>query len=203
MSRTPRMSISAGTPVSDLVRRRHDETHHHPTNGTHTMTATNSSWTRRALALSAVLLAAGLLTSCSADKPNRDDTTSTTTNGSTFFSCMRDKGYDAPDPEAGEKSSAFEVPAGVDPEQWEADTGECANKSGSGAGGAEKAVVDPEAEALMAKAAECVRENGFSDYPDDPDKMGSYKASDPDTFQDVLQTCSEKYFGKRDSGGAR
>lgn len=153
---------------------------------TDTSRASTRTRTRFAVAVAALLLAPAILTACSSDKPDSAPSPERDT-ASAFFSCMRDKGYDVPDPTADQKSVSLEVPDGVDPSQYRDDMAGCAKSSGAGDAAAQPL---PGAGKEWEKTVSCVREHGFPDFPDDMDAAASFAPADTSTYEDVLETCS-------------
>lgn len=160
-------------------------------NGTPTMTATATKRSRWAVAAAALLLAPALLTACSSGGASGGDSTPTpkADSASTLFSCMRDKGYDMPDPAPGQRGINLEKPDGVDQDQFNADFDSCASKE-IGAGTSNKAkAVDPNSPEWK-KTVSCVRDKGFGDFPDDPEALTKYEPSDEAAFTDAMDACS-------------
>jgi len=150
----------------------------------------------------AVVLLPGLLAACSA-APSSDSTdkASGTGKGSgvSMSSCMRDKGYDMPDPDSGSRVQTLSAPDGVDEEQWNADLQTCMGGEG-GAGDGFKAAKPAGSPEQLQQIAKCIRDNGFSDYPDDEQGQMSYKPSDADAMQKASQKCFDEVIGS--GGGA-
>lgn len=157
-----------------------------PMKGNTTMNPVFTLRPRWVVAVAALLLAPALLAGCSSDEP--DAAPSSGNNGAaSFASCMRDKGYDEPDPDPNEKGVALQVPTGVDPDQYQADLGACAGASSSGAG------ADSEAKPLDANSKEwrkivkCARDAGFDDFPDDP--AADFQPANPSAFDEAMERC--------------
>ncbi|WP_439693644.1 hypothetical protein ACRQ4B_05300 [Curtobacterium sp. SP.BCo] len=143
----------------------------------------------------AVVLLPGLLAGCSG-APSSDSTdraSGSKGSGASLSSCMRDKGYDMPDPSSGGREMTLSAPDGVDTEQWSADFAKCAGESGAGDVQAAKPMGNPE---QLQQIAKCIRENGFADYPDDQEGQMAYKPSDTDALADAESKCFEDVFGK-------
>lgn len=168
------------------------------------MNATTTTSTRRTRTLlaaaAAVVLLPGLLASCSSSDPDSGPTGSagTAAKGATLAECMRGKGYDMPDPSSGGGTMQLSAPDGVDEERYRDDLASCLDDSG--AGDAQAAKPMPGSEEQQRKAAECIRERGFEDYPDDEDAKVRYQPDDPDAFDEVARACDAEAFGA--AGGA-
>lgn len=152
-------------------------------------------------AAAAVVLLPGLLVACSG-APSGDATDKASggskDSGSSLSSCMRDKGYDMPDPDSGSRVQMLSAPDGVDEAQWRKDLDGCMGDAGAGEG-FQKAKLGGTPEQQKA-AAECIRKNGFSDYPDGEDAMMSYKPDDEKAFQDASSKCFAEAFGSDEAG---
>lgn len=148
-----------------------------------------------ALAAAAVLLP-GFLAGCSPTTSDTDAAGSSAVDakGTDLAECMRDKGYDVPDPTAGNGGAQVQVPDGVDPDQYTADLGTCIG-DGEGAGDGVQAKPMEGLDDKLREAAACIREEGFSDYPDDEAGMRSYRPDDEAAFEEVAKTCNERAFG--------
>jgi hypothetical protein len=153
--------------------------------------------------LAGLLLLPGLLTACSST-PDTDSASSGAASGNSgaveLASCMRDKGYDMQDPSS---SGGLQLspPDGVDADQWRTDLVACTG-DGKGAGEAQVAEPLPGMEGMACDMAECMRENGFPDYPDDSGDQVAYRPSgDESTFNDVSQTCGEKAYASMQKPG--
>jgi hypothetical protein len=158
--------------------------------------------TRRARSIvavaAAVVLLPGLLTACSGGTPKAGETSASTTGGGTSLeACMREKGYDMPD-HAPNQTQQLAAPDGVDLDQWRGDFDACAGDS-DGAGDVKPAKPMPGMEQKAGEVAKCIRDGGFSDYPDDQTAQSKYQADDQDAFSDVAQACSEKTWGSSGS----
>lgn len=163
------------------------------------MTLTTTRRTRSLVAVAAALvLLPGLLAACSSGTPKAEETSGTKSgSGSSLASCMRDKGYDMEDPSAKSRVQTLSAPDGVDKEQWTKDFEQClGGEEGAGEGGFAAAKPMPGSEEKMREAAKCIRDGGFSDYPDGPEAQAKYKADDEDAFEDVARKCDEQAFGK-------
>lgn len=163
------------------------------------MNATTTTTTRRTRSLLAVaaamVLLPGLLASCSAAAPDPGPTKSagTAAKGATLAECMRGKGYDMPDPSSGGTTLQLSAPDGVDEDQYQADLKSCLDDS-AGAGDAQAAKPMPGSSDRLRKAAECIRERGFEDYPDDEDAKIRYQPDDQDAFDEVARACDAEAF---------
>lgn len=145
----------------------------------------------------AIVLLPGLLTACSGG-PDSDPTSSkgTGAKGQSLGECMREKGYDMPDAEFGSDSMQFTAPDGVDKEQYQADLSTCLDSAlGDGAGEAGMAKEIPGGDEKQAKLSKCIRDNGFSDYPDSEKARMDYRPDDEKAFREVENRCAEKAFG--------
>jgi len=162
------------------------------------------------LSVCAVLLPA-LLAGCSTD----DDATSAATSagGGTSASaqlgqCLRDAGYDVDDPDLDE-GMVVAVPNGADADEYAAAFAECREGLPESAGGGE-AAQEPSAAELaewqesQLKVAECVRQEGFEDFPDPvdgafPQTNWSTTSSTPE--QDAFFACSERFGPSAEGSG--
>ncbi|WIB78061.1 hypothetical protein DEJ28_02890 [Curtobacterium sp. MCPF17_002] len=176
----------------------------HTTSGGRTAAAASSSSARRRRLLSAaavVVLLPGLLAACSSGSPESDPSKAAAgkDKGDSVSECMRGKGYDMDDAAGTGSGNSMQlsVPDGVDKEQWSADFEKCMGPvSGAGdSGGATDAKPGPGQAKKEKKFLQCVRENGFADYPDDPDARGTYQPDDENAFHDVMDTCDREAFG--------
>jgi hypothetical protein len=165
------------------------------------MDTTITTKTRRtrsllATAAVAVVLLPGLLAGCTSreDDEAAGPTAGSARQGATLAECMRGKGYDMPDASSSGKTMQFGVPDDVDPEQYQHDLKECVG-DGGGAGDARAAKPMPGLAEKMQQAAECVREGGFVDYPDDQEGQQSYRPDDEAAFDEVARACDEEAFG--------
>ncbi|WP_181435871.1 hypothetical protein [Curtobacterium sp. MCSS17_006] len=159
-------------------------------------TTTTARRTRSLLAAAAALvLLPGLLASCSAAAPDSGSTKSsgTAAKGATLAECMRGKGYDMPDPSSGGTTLQLSAPDGVDEDQYQADLKSCLDDS-AGAGEASMAKQMPGTADRQRKAAECIRDRGFEDYPDDEEAKAGYQPDDQTAFDDVARTCYDEAF---------
>jgi hypothetical protein len=165
------------------------------------MDTTITTKTRRtrsllATAAVAVVLLPGLLAGCTTreDDEAAGPTAGSAPQGATLAECMRGKGYDMPDASSSGKTMQFGVPDDVDPEQYQHDLKECVG-DGGGAGDARAAKPMPGLAEKMQQAAECVREGGFVDYPDDQEGQQSYRPDDEAAFDEVARACDAEAFG--------
>lgn len=166
-------------------------------------TSTTSRRTRSSLAAAAatLVLLSALLAGCS----SRDDSgaagpaTGSARQGATLAECMRGKGYDMPDPSSGGQSMQFGAPDDVDPDQYQSDLTACIG-DGGGAGDAQAAKPMPGLDEKMQQAAECIREGGFSDYPDDQEAQRTYRPDDASAFDEVARACDEEALGSAMTG---
>lgn len=162
------------------------------------MKKTTNTTTRRTRSLvavaAAVVLLPGLLAACSSGTPKAEDTSGAKSGAGTSLSaCMRGKGYEMPDPKPNQ-TQQLAVPDGVDPDQWSADFEKCMGDT-EGAGDVKEAKPMPGMAEKSGEVAKCIRDGGFSDYPDDQAAQSKYRADDQDAFEDVAQQCSEKTWG--------
>lgn len=160
-----------------------------------TTTTTTARRTRSLLAAAALVLLPGLLASCSAAAPDSVSTKSsgTAAKGATLAECMRGKGYDMPDPSSGGTTLQLSAPDGVDEDQYQADLKSCLGDSAA-AGDAQMAKPMPGSADRQRRAAECIRERGFEDYPDDEEAKAGYQPDDEAAFDEVARTCSDEAF---------
>lgn len=163
---------------------------------------TNNTTTRRTRSLvavaAAVVLLPGLLAACSSGTPKAEETSgSGSGSGASLASCMRDKGYDMEDPSSGSRGMTLTAPEGADEEQWGKDLQKClGDQGGAGEGGFQKAKPMAGSEEKMQDVAKCIRDGGFSDFPDGEDAMAKYKPDDQSTYDQVSEECFSKSFGK-------
>ncbi|MBF4614073.1 hypothetical protein [Curtobacterium sp. VKM Ac-1376] len=159
---------------------------------TMTMTRRNRSLMSAA---AAVVLLPLLLVGCSDATP--DDDTATAAGGAApgvaLAECLRDRGYDMPDPGTGGGSMQLSAPDGVDPEQYQEDLKGCVDDSAA-AGDAQGAQPIPGSEEIARKTAECLREQGFPDYPDDQEAQARYQPDDQSAFDEAAGPCSDAAF---------
>lgn len=109
--------------------------------------------------------------------------------------CLRGKGMDVPDLEAGDdpRSSVLSAPEGTPPEKWSKALEDCGSGTGSGGdGGAD----DQQQMDEQVKIAECLRDEGF-DMPDpEAGPEGSHsgwtvpEGADQDEFMKALNECA-------------
>lgn len=139
----------------------------------------------------ALLLLPGLLSAC-ASTPDSSTAGGGATGAATrqdalnqMSTCLRDKGYDLPDSGSAE-GSMLAVPDGADPTQYAADTAACSEEAGLSDGTPAESVADsPDGR----EAAECIREHGFEDYPDDEAGRSTYRGNDDPAFAPVEREC--------------
>jgi hypothetical protein len=150
-----------------------------------------------AVAAAAVLLP-GLLAACSSGTPKAEETSASKSgSGASLASCMRDKGYDMPDPSSSGRGTTLSAPEGVDQEQWSNDLQSCMGESsGAGDGGFQAAKPMPGSDEKLKEMAQCIRDGGFSDYPDGQDAQAKYQADDQSAFEEVAGKCSDEAFGE-------
>jgi len=159
-----------------------------------TMATTRRTRSLMSAAAAAVLLPL-LLVGCS-DTASDDDTTTASGGaapGVALAECMRDRGYDMPDPGTGGGSMQLSAPDGVDPEQYQEDLKGCLDDSAA-AGDAKAAQPMPGSEEIARKTAECLREQGFPDYPDDQDAQMRFQPDDQQAFDDAAGPCTDAAF---------
>ncbi|PYY61770.1 hypothetical protein DEJ17_03375 [Curtobacterium sp. MCSS17_011] len=167
-----------------------------------TRTTTRRNRTLLAVAAATVLLP-GLLTACSGGAPGggAPTTAGTAAKGASLAECMRDRGYDLPDPGSG-STLQLSAPDGVDEEQYQEDLRSCLDDT-AGAGDAEVAEQAPGDDERVLRTAECIRERGFSDYPDDEDAKIRYQPDDEDAFDEVARACDAAVSDSAGAGVAR
>ena len=175
--------------------------------------------------LLALIAALALLSGCAGDK-NSGDGVATAGDGTAsasadtndgdiaaqtakFAQCMRDNGVDMPDPEVdSEGRVAFGAPAGgggaADREKTQAAHEKC--KQHLPNGGQPPKLSDEELE-KMRKFSQCMRENGYPDFPD-PEPEGGIRIDsesgvdmDPESqkWKDAHAKC-EQFMPTRDGG---
>lgn len=153
---------------------------------------TKQTTTTLAAIAGALVLLPALLTGCSG-APSVDTTPSAAgdrkARAAAVASCMREKGFDVPDPSG--DGTTTTLPDGVDPDQFSEAVAACAKDAGIEEGGTAQEA--PGAAEAAKKAAECIRENGFSDYPDDAEAQ--YEPADQDAFDAVAKKCDDEAFG--------
>lgn len=167
------------------------------------MNATTTTSTRRTRSLlaaaAALVLLPGLLASCSSPAPDPTKSPGTAAKGATLAECMRGKGYDMPDPSSGGDTLQLSAPDGVDEEQYHADLTSCLDDS-AGAGDAQAAKPMPGSDEQQRKVAECIRDRGFEDYPDDEEAKIRYQPDDQDAFDEVARACDAEAFAGSGAG---
>lgn len=162
----------------------------------------NTTTSRRARSLiavaAAVVLLPGLFAACSSGTPKAKDASGAKSgSGASLASCMRDKGYDMTDPSSSSRGVTLQVPEGADKDQWDTDLQSCmGDTSGAGESGFKEPKPMPGAEKKLKEMTQCIRDGGFSDFPDGQDAQMQYKAADQPAFEDVSGKCSEQAFGK-------
>lgn len=163
------------------------------------MNHTTKTTTRRTRSLmsaaAAVVLLPLLLGGCSDASPDADRTAASggAAPGVALAECMRDRGYDMPDPGTGGGSMQLSAPDGVDPEQYQEDLKGCLDDSAV-AGDAQAAHPMPGSAEIARKTAECLREQGFPGYPDDQDAQMRFQPDDQQAFDDAAGPCTEAAF---------
>ncbi|QSB24088.1 hypothetical protein [Curtobacterium sp. 24E2] len=168
-----------------------------------TITDPTNRRTRSLLASAAlaVVLLPGLLAGCSSSDAGEatSPTTGSARQGAALTDCMRGKGYDMPVSPSSGGTVNLSTPDGVDPDQYKSDLTACLG-DGKGAGSAEQAKpIEGFAEKMQA-AAKCIREGGFSDYPDDEERQRSYQPDDAAAFDEVAKKCDEEAIGSDVTG---
>lgn len=153
----------------------------------------------------ALVLLPGLLTACASGSDPEGESSATNgqagaaAQGAGLTSCLREQGYDLPDQSSGSGTMTLAAPDGVDQEQWMTDLKACLDADG-GAGAAFKPaepVGDPE---QLRQVAQCIRDEGFADYPDDEQGQMAYQASDEQALQEASMRCFDEVIGA--AGGA-
>lgn len=142
------------------------------------------------------------LASCSgeSDAPSASDARSASDGatgiGAKWSECMRAAGFDVPDADdSAVESGVFHAPAGVGQGDFGQAAEACAEKLGvSGASSADKQKWARQ----YAQVADCVRENGYPDFP--PQPAGSitfseskYPRAAEEQFKKVSMDCLQKY----------
>lgn len=158
-------------------------------------TTTTTRHNRSLVAAAAVVvLLPGLLAACSSETPEAEETSGSKSGaGASLSACMRGKGYEMPDPKPNQ-TQQLAAPDGVDLDQWRADFDKCMGDS-AGAGNVKPAKPMQGMGEKAGEVSKCIRDGGFSDYPDDQTAQSKYRADDQDAFEDVAQQCSEKTWG--------
>jgi|GEM_PF-1903122 len=165
------------------------------------MNHTTMTTTRRTRSLMSVAAAVVLLpllrVGCSDPAPDDDATTASggAAPGVALAECMRDRGYDMPDPGTGTGGGSMQLsaPDGVDPEQYQDDLKGCLDDSAA-AGDAQAAQPMPGTEEIARRTAECLREQGFPDYPDDQDAQMRFQPDDQQAFDEAAGPCTDAAF---------
>ncbi|UXZ58290.1 hypothetical protein [Curtobacterium sp. Arg-1] len=165
-----------------------------------TMTTTRRTRSLMSVAAAVVLLPL-LLVGCSDPAPDDDATTASggAAPGVALAECMRDRGYDMPDPGTGGGSMQLSAPDGVDPEQYQDDLKGCLDDSAA-AGDAQAAQPMPGTEEIARRTAECLREQGFPDYPDDQDAQMRFQPDDQQAFDEAAGPCTDAAFAAVQGG---
>lgn len=90
-----------------------------------------------------------------------------------FVQCMRDNGIDMPDPEFGTAGGTrMRMGEGEDPQKAEEARQTCKHHLPNGG---EPPALDPAALEQLRKMSQCMRENGFPDFPDPEPSGGGIK----------------------------
>ena len=140
-----------------------------------------------AVTMATVLSACGSTGSSTSSASNTESQSATATNAASndpnllFAQCMRDKGFDVPDPgltpdQLNDHSAAFDSALN-----------ECMTKV-SGMTGEDNIANDPAAREAMVKAAQCLREAGY----DVKDPQAGEGISVKDIPEDVLNKCFQQ-----------
>jgi hypothetical protein len=136
----------------------------------------------------ALLLIPAALTGCSqsSDKgaTSSDDSSF---DSSEYASCLRERGYDVED-----SSDGLAMDSGGDLEAFEADSKECTKQAGGSGESNSSLADDPETKEQFRKLAQCMRDNGFEDYPDDLAAMQKFEPADQQAFATVAEKCSDE-----------
>lgn len=152
-------------------------------------------------ALATLVLLPAVLVGCSSgpDASSKPTSTAQSTDrtelSSKINACMREKGYDVEDAPESKNSSQIEVPAGADPERYNADLEACGDKVDPGSAGQGAQEVDPTAQ-QKAAFGKCMRDNGFPDYSDDGDDP---KGSEAEGFEKTFSACASKALTPEDT----
>ncbi len=145
---------------------------------------------------STVLLASVLLVGCSgtAGSTSRpSDPSARADAGVAIAECMRGKGHEYEDPAQGDTAEVA-IPDGVDAAAYSRDLDACIAEHGDhSAGDAQEA---PDAREKAVESAQCIRERGFPDFPDDQDGQRRYRPSDQQIFDSAAKACDEEVYGK-------
>jgi hypothetical protein len=88
-----------------------------------------------------------------------------------FAQCMRDNGIDMPDPEINNGRVAMRMPPGVDPQKVQAAMEKCKQYLPNGG---EPPKSNPQMLEQQRKFAQCMRDNGITEFPD-PDPNGGIR----------------------------
>jgi len=113
-----------------------------------------------------------------------------------FAQCMREHGIDMPDPEIDGGRVAINLPEGTDRQKVEAAMEKCKQYLPNGG---EPPKLDPETTEQLRKYAQCMRDNGISEFPD-PDPNGGIRIQaepgsrlDPEdpTFKAAQKACAK------------
>ncbi|WP_420363638.1 hypothetical protein AABM26_04690 [Curtobacterium aetherium] len=148
--------------------------------------------------LAAVALAAALpftLVACSQGSPDAASTSASSDGiGARWGSCMRDAGFEVQDPDDDAlRSGTVTSPQGADQEAFTTAAQTCSKQVGvTGADSAQKQEWARQYEAVAA----CVRENGYPDFPEQPDggiNFGDYARAGEPKFQEVADRCLEEF----------
>jgi hypothetical protein len=91
----------------------------------------------------------------------------------------------------GGSSARFSAPEGVDAQQYTSDLLAC---SGTTADGAQAKPI-PGSDERHRKAAACIRDGGFPDYPDDIEEERAWTPPDEDAFDRVAKRCDAEASG--------
>jgi hypothetical protein len=117
-----------------------------------------------------------------------------------FAQCMREHGIDLPDPQDGKLPN---IPEGLDPKKVDAAQQQCKQYLPNGG---EQPKVDPQRLEQLRKVSQCMRENGFPDFPDPTESglhFGAKSGIDPQDpkFQAAQKTCDKYAPDPSPSGG--
>lgn len=149
----------------------------------------------RASAVAALLVAGPLaLAGCSSAQPDAAPTSTASGTGAKWGACMRDAGFDVPDPtDAQVSSGTTTVPQGVDETRYATQASTCSEQLGVARSDSAQR---QEWARQYDRVASCIRERGFDDFPEQRegaiDTNGYPRAQDP-AFQQTFTTCLQEH----------
>lgn len=142
--------------------------------------------------VAAALLAPALLAGCSSSgtttKPSsQSSANSKAAEDAAFGDCIRSKGFEWDDSGDTGDSTTATLPDGASPEAFDEAITACSKQvSPDGQAGAAELPRDPKADRAL---GECVRRQGFEDYPDDAPGQAAYEPEDATAFGPVEKAC--------------